>query len=433
MRRSGSPKFQRATSGVDLGANSTTPVNGGDTSPAAGGGGDSGSGRGSGIDALHRERLRWMSLALLVVQNVSLVLTMKASLTYTGNDAGVSMRYLPSVVVCTCECLKACICAVVIYIVQGKSFDWASMASTDGLKVAVPAVLYLVQNNLLFFAVSRLEPAVFQVTYQLKIATTAAFSVSMLGRSLTRYQLLGLALLLPGVCLVQLSKLNVSGSSSSTPESSAFSLAGLLAVILSTITSGFAGVYFEKVLKNIHNRDSSGGVSDGVSDGGSGGVPVGGRSTSPPTLWARNLQLATYSFVLGVAGLLFSGDLAIIRAERGGNPFVGFGVSTAFVVLLQAGGGLLVAAVVKYADNIAKAFATSVSVILASIATWLFFGFRPTLLFVAGAALVGYAVLVYSVQEAVSSAAWLLKTAGLLPLPADGATTVAGGGAPELC
>lgn len=43
----------------------------------------------------------------------------------------------------------------------------------------------------------------FQVTYQLKILTTALFSVSMLGKKLGVYQWLSLVILMAGVAFVQ--------------------------------------------------------------------------------------------------------------------------------------------------------------------------------------------------------------------------------------
>ena len=52
----------------------------------------------------------------------------------------------------------------------------------DQLKMAVPACLYVVQNNLNYIAVSNLDGPTFQLLYQLKILTTALFSVFMLKR-----------------------------------------------------------------------------------------------------------------------------------------------------------------------------------------------------------------------------------------------------------
>lgn len=52
----------------------------------------------------------------------------------------------------------------------------------DLLKMAVPACLYVLQNNLNYMAISNLDGPTFQLLYQLKILTTALFSVLMLKR-----------------------------------------------------------------------------------------------------------------------------------------------------------------------------------------------------------------------------------------------------------
>ena len=109
------------------------------------------------------------------------------------------------------------------------------------LKVAVPSFVYVVQNNLQFIAASNLDAATFQVTYQLKILTTALFSVFILGKKLRKMKWFSLFLLFIGIALVQ-----VQPSMSSTGPTKQNPLIGLLAVLVACLCSGFAGVYFER-------------------------------------------------------------------------------------------------------------------------------------------------------------------------------------------
>ena len=71
-------------------------------------------------------------------------------------------------------------------------------------------------------------------------------------------------------------------------------------------------------------------------------------------------------------------------------------------VALQACGGLLIGAVLKYASNVAKGFATSISMVTSSVLSMWIFGFQPNSYFVAGAMLVVGSVVFYSNPELAS-------------------------------
>lgn len=81
----------------------------------------------------------------------------------------------------------------------------------------------------------------------------------------------------------------------------------------------------------------------------------------PPTLAMRNLQLAVVSLPFSLVGMLFP--------DYDRHRILSRGVLDRFdwlawtVVVNQAVGGLLIAAVVKHADSVAKGFATSIAVI----------------------------------------------------------------------
>ncbi|XP_029013472.1 UDP-galactose translocator-like isoform X2 [Betta splendens] len=275
------------------------------------------------------------------------------------------------------EVLKVLTCLLIILLQKRFSvkdtvlllLDSIVLQYRDTLKLAVPSLIYTLQNNLQYIAISNLPAATFQVTYQLKILTTALFSVLMLRKSLSRVQWISLLLLFSGVAIVQMQQ--EGNKEASVKDSSGQNyMVGLVAVVISCLSSGFAGVYFEKILKG-----------------------------SSASVWIRNVQLGIFGTGLGLLGLWWNDGTDI--AERG--FLFGYTDMVWCVIFNQAFGGLLVAVVVKYADNILKGFATSFSIVVSTVTSIYLFGFHVDLLFIVGAGLVIGAVYMYSLPKGSSS------------------------------
>jgi len=79
--------------------------------------------------------------------------------------------------------------------------------------------------------------------------------------------------------------------------------------------------------------------------------------------------------------------------------FDGYNAVVWTAIIFQATGGVLVAMCINYADNIAKNFATSISIILSFLFSVWFFEFQVTLNFVIGTAIVIFATYLYSNPE----------------------------------
>ena len=242
--------------------------------------------------------------------------------------------------------------------------------------MAVPAFLYTLANSLQYVGIANLGPT-YQVVYQLKIIVTAIFSVSLLKRGFSGRQWASLILLMIGVAIVSIPHADIDplasshhtriymprslesirtelGLSSTEPkllkrsatyegiEEDELALsqmglhsapAGLLAGVGVCICSGFAGVYFEKVVKNAPKTTS---------------------------LWIRNVQLSVYSlfpaFFIGV--LFIDGEMV---AKNG--FFDGYNWVVVLSVLVQTFGAIIAAFCIFYADNVSKNFAVSISMV----------------------------------------------------------------------
>jgi UDP-sugar transporter A1/2/3 len=124
---------------------------------------------------------------------------------------------------------------------------------------------------------------------------------------------------------------------------------GLTAVLVAAVVSGLTGVYFEKLLKD---------------------------STTPASVWTRNIQLSFYSlFPALIIGVIINDGEEI--AKHG--FFDGYNSVVWTAIVLQAIGGVLASLCINYADNIAKNFATSISIVISFLFSVVFFDFHVTL------------------------------------------------------
>ncbi|CAK7563111.1 MAG: UDP-galactose transporter Gms1 [Sporothrix epigloea] len=371
---------------------------------------------------LFGQPMKQVSLITLTFQNSVLILILHYSRVLPGAPGG--HRYFVSTAVLLTEVLKLAISLTFsIYEVSRTLAPqtpvtvlceqiYNQVFSSDSWKLAIPAALYTLQNTLQYVALENLDPIHFQILYQLKILSTAFFSVVLLGRSLTMKRWISLFVLTIGVCVVSLSsalyedsadtpsiiypdfgdhffprskhelgqavngvgevareltKRSISHVSSGAlmgkrsasyeginedqPDASNTLLnpsLGIAAALVVVAVSGLTGVYFENVLKD---------------------------SVSPVSVWTRNIQLSIYSLFLALfVGVLYK-DGADIAAH---GFFDGYNWVVWSVIVIQSVGGILTSLCINYADNIAKNFATSISFVISFPFSAAFFGFRMT-------------------------------------------------------
>ncbi|KAJ1921703.1 hypothetical protein H4219_000436 [Mycoemilia scoparia] len=322
-------------------------------------------------------QMKWISLGTLAIHNSILGIV----LTYSRMESA-KEPYLNSTAVFFSEAIKVAISfAMMIYTLdKRKCADeeqgvWATVCTTikrevfgaDAWKVSIPALLYTVQNNLQYIAAGNLDTATFQVTYQLKILTTALCSVILLKTVLNGTKWISLLMLTVGVAFTSVEKFT-SQPEAETKSSMASQnvVTGLIAVLLACTSSGLSGVYFEKILKG-----------------------------TAPSLWVRNFQLSVFSLAIATTGILIFDSHAIIETGflHGYTPW------TWAAILCQATGGMVAAVVVKYANNILKGFATSIAIIISSVFSIWIFDFNPGSFFLSGSTLVVYATVLYGSSD----------------------------------
>jgi drug/metabolite transporter (DMT)-like permease len=236
--------------------------------------------------------------------------------------------------------------------------------SAEGCVMIIPSILYVLQNMLQISAIPHTSTVAYQSICQFKIVATAVLSIMILGSKIGKRQWICLIILTLGVIDLLVVQGRASSRDVMTPTTSKFVPAvqdwdvnpfvrkstgrfasysnfnkaitklpttrvAVISVILASILGSFSGVYLESRLKR--------------------GNLIRNKNTS---LAMKNACLATYSI------LTLSMMVLIELACKGGTTsqvrLTSFDNWTLLFIVLRAGGGLLVAASLQYADSISK-------------------------------------------------------------------------------
>lgn len=301
--------------------------------------------------------MKYFSLGLLIFMNTAQVIFMRYARTYSPE------KYNEITAVILGEVMKIVMSFCLMVGENGSVVAAVRMLRRQSKEnrrevvlQCVPALLYTVQNIAMYVAISNLDAGLFQICTRMKILITALLSMIFLGKRIRFLQWVSLFILVIGVIIVK-------GTKPSTPGKDMNFLVGFIAVLVSSTSSGLAGVFMEKMFKD-----------------------------KKLTVWNRNFWLALWSMIVGVITAVYKRHDILKPSVF----FENYSIWAWIAVFLLAVGGLVIGMVLKYADNILKAFAGSASILFSTLISYFLFHTELTMNFVVGAILVMISVVLYS-------------------------------------
>jgi UDP-sugar transporter A1/2/3 len=323
-------------------------------------------------------------LLMLAFQNCFKTLLARHILTDTPD-------FLYSAAVIETEAIKLVLAWFYILFIEKKSLPsswkllWTPHSIQNMKMLIVPASVYIVQQVLEYIALSNIEASIFTVLVQSKLIITALLSSCMLGTKLKKAHKLSLLCLTVGVVLCNYRPsifMTSNGDTHTNMDNMASSIVmsqeeitGICATLGIALASGFAAVYTEKVIKKQKKVASGGGDTE------------------------EQFSLAFMQVQLAVVSLVVLGGAAILKdweAIMELGLFHNFTGQTHFLVLNSALGGLLVAAVLKYASSVLKGYATALSVIMVGTLSWALFDTSLNPVYVLGSAMVVFSIYLFN-------------------------------------
>ncbi|KAL3520429.1 hypothetical protein ACH5RR_018578 [Cinchona calisaya] len=226
-------------------------------------------------------------------------------------------------------------------------------AARNNILLAVPALLYAINNYLKFIMQLYFTPATVKMLSNLKVLVIAVLLKIIMRRRFSIIQWEALALLLIGISVNQLLSLPEGTSAMGLPVATG---AYLYTLIFVTVPS-LASVYNEYALK----------------------------SQFETSIYLQNLFLYGYGAIFNFLGIL---GTAIFKGPDNLDILRGHSKATMFLICNNAAQGILSSFFFKYADAILKKYSSTVATIFTGIASAALFGHSLTINFVLGISIV---------------------------------------------
>ncbi|KAK6781387.1 hypothetical protein RDI58_023571 [Solanum bulbocastanum] len=226
-------------------------------------------------------------------------------------------------------------------------------AAQNNVLLAVPALLYAINNYLKFIMQLYFNPATVKMLSNLKVLVIAVLLKFIMKRRFSVIQWEALALLLIGISINQLRSLPEDTTSLALPVTT---IAYIYTLIFVTVPS-MASVFNEYALKSQYDT----------------------------SIYLQNLFLYGYGAIFNFLAIL---GIAVFKGPGSLDIFQGHSKATMLLIVNNAAQGILSSFFFKYADTILKKYSSTVATIFTGIASALLFGHTLTVNFILGISVV---------------------------------------------
>ncbi|XVE62117.1 hypothetical protein DITRI_Ditri06bG0093200 [Diplodiscus trichospermus] len=226
-------------------------------------------------------------------------------------------------------------------------------AARNNVLLAVPALLYAINNYLKFIMQLYFNPATVKMLSNLKVLVIAVLLKIIMRRRFSVIQWEALALLLIGISVNQLRSL----PEGTTALGLHVTMGAYIYTLIFVTVPSLASVYNEYALKSQYET----------------------------SIYLQNLFLYGYGAIFNFLAIL---GTAVVKGPSSFDILQGHSKATMFLICNNAAQGILSSFFFKYADTILKKYSSTVATIFTGIASAALFGHTLTMNFVLGISIV---------------------------------------------